>query len=151
MILVQKRDVFVTQLIRALKRYNIPVAGADRLDVASHIATQDLLALAEVMLLNHDDLSLAALLKSPLFRFSDEDLIALCANREGTLWQSLYFKQDDAQYPHFKTAFETLSRWQSRVDFISPYAFFAQILTKEGGRRAFVQNLGVEAHDYSRG
>lgn len=145
LILVQSRDAFVTQLIRALKRKNIPVAGADRLNIAAHIVTKDLMALMQVMLLSDDDLTLASLLKSPLFRFDDEDLLTLCSNREGTLWHSLYVHaKNDEKY---KSAFERLSRWQSRLDYISPYAFFAQILGEEGGRREFVKSLGIEAHD----
>ena len=49
----------------------MPVAGADRLRIADHIAVKDLLALAKVALLPEDDLSLAALLRSPLFDVSE--------------------------------------------------------------------------------
>ena len=51
---------------RALRRRQIPAAGADRIPVSTHIAVLDLLALADVMLLPEDDLQLAACLKSPL-------------------------------------------------------------------------------------
>ncbi len=50
---------FVNALTRALKRRgNIPVAGADRLRLTSHIAVQDLMALGRFILQPHDDLSL---------------------------------------------------------------------------------------------
>ncbi|WP_375638920.1 UvrD-helicase domain-containing protein, partial [Bartonella sp. AA16NXGY] len=46
MILVRKRDQFVLSLSRALKLRNIPVAGADRLQLKNHIGIRDLMALA---------------------------------------------------------------------------------------------------------
>ena len=82
LVLVRKRDAFVHALNRELKqRADIPVAGADRLMLADHIAVQDLMALGRVMLLPEDDLSLAAVLKSPLFGVSEEDLYVLAAER----------------------------------------------------------------------
>ena len=74
-VLVRKRDAFVNALTRALKtRRNIPVAGADRLVLTNHIAVQDLMALGRFVLLPQDDLSLAAVLKSPLFNLSEDDI-----------------------------------------------------------------------------
>jgi ATP-dependent helicase/nuclease subunit A len=43
----------------------VPVAGADRLSLSAHIAFDDLLALGRFCLFPDDDLTLAALLKSP--------------------------------------------------------------------------------------
>jgi ATP-dependent helicase/nuclease subunit A len=63
----RKRDGFVPTLLRTLKAMtDIPVAGADRLRLTDHIAVQDLMALGRFVLLDEDDLSLAALIKSPL-------------------------------------------------------------------------------------
>ena len=79
-VLVRKRDAFVNALTRALKQpHNIPVGGADRLVLTGHIAVQDLMALGRFALLPEDDLSLAALLKSPLLGLSEEVLMALAA------------------------------------------------------------------------
>jgi ATP-dependent helicase/nuclease subunit A len=67
LVLVRKRDGFVPTLLRTLKAMTgIPVAGADRLRLTDHIAVQDLMALGRFVLLDEDDLSLAALIKSPL-------------------------------------------------------------------------------------
>ena len=68
MVLVRKRDQFMPALSRELKKRHVPVAGADRLKLTDHIAVKDLMALGRFMLLPSDDLSLAALLKSPLFK-----------------------------------------------------------------------------------
>ncbi len=72
MVLVRKRDRFVHALSRALKNRHVPVAGADRLRLSDHIAVQDLMAVGRFVQQPHDDLSLAALLRSPIFGLGDD-------------------------------------------------------------------------------
>ena len=67
LVLVRKRQPFAGEMVRAFKRRRIPVAGADRIVLGEHIAVQDLMALADFLLLPEDDLALANVLKSPLF------------------------------------------------------------------------------------
>ncbi|TIT17907.1 MAG: double-strand break repair helicase AddA, partial [Mesorhizobium sp.] len=67
LVLVRKRDRFVHALTRALKRRDIPVAGADRLSLPGHIGVKDLIALGHFLIQPEDDLSLAAVLRSPIF------------------------------------------------------------------------------------
>ena len=76
LILVRRRNGFFDAIIRALKDAQIPVAGADRLNLTQHIAIQDLLALGRFCLLPEDDLSLACVLKSPLIGFDDDDPVS---------------------------------------------------------------------------
>ena len=59
----------------------LPIAGADRLTLTEHIAVMDLMALGRVMLLPEDDLSLAAVLKSPLIGLDEDQLFALAHGR----------------------------------------------------------------------
>ena len=80
-ILVRQRGPLFEAIIRALKNENVEVAGADRLVLTEHIAVMDLMALADALLLPEDDLALAAVLRSPLFGFSDEDLFAIAWDR----------------------------------------------------------------------
>ena len=74
LILVRRRDPFTTPMIRELKRLGVPVAGADRMKLTDQLAVQDLVALADFLLMPEDDLTLAVVLKSPLFGFDDDDL-----------------------------------------------------------------------------
>jgi ATP-dependent helicase/nuclease subunit A len=69
LILVRRRTTFVDTLIRALKEYDIPVAGIDRLWLLDGIAIQDLLKIGEFLVLPEDDLTLATVLKGPPFWF----------------------------------------------------------------------------------
>ena len=80
LVLVRKRDSFVNALTRALKRRNnIPVAGADRLVLTSHIAIQDLLALGRFLLAAGGRSVARRLLKSPLFDLGEDDVFAVAA------------------------------------------------------------------------
>ncbi len=145
LILLRKRRPFAAPMVAALKARNIPVAGADRLRLADQIAIEDLISLGDFLTMPEDDLSLAEVLKSPLFAFDDDDLLALAANRRGTLWSSLLAHADDK--PRYRGAVDTLKRWRSRADFTPPFEFFAAILGREGARAKFLARLGPEAAD----
>ncbi len=148
LVLVRKRDAFVNALNRALKRQGgIPVAGADRLRLTSHIAIQDLMALGRVLSQSGDDLSLAAVLKSPLFNLDEEDLFRLAALRpEGmTLWHHL--KQQGAAETRLETVFRDLSELRFLARQASVHDFYARVLGPFGGRRRFLARLGSEVSD----
>ena len=74
-------------LVRALKQRGVPVAGADRLALAEQLAVQDLVALGQFLLLPEDDLTLATVLKGPLFGIAEDELFLLAYDRgEERLW-----------------------------------------------------------------
>ncbi len=143
LILVRRRDPFITPMIRALKREKVPVAGADRMLLTDQLAVQDLVALADVLLLQEDDLALAVVLKSPLFGFDDDALFALAHGRDGSLWAALKAKED----LRFTDAWDRLSAWRSRADLLPPYEFFSELLGADGQRlrQAMLTRLGPEA------
>jgi len=145
LILVRRREPFTTPMIRALKRLGVPVAGADRMRLTDQLAVQDLIALADFLLMTEDDLALAVVLKSPLFDFNDDDLFALAHARSGSLWTSLKAKADDD--PRFADAEERLSHLLARADFLPPYEFFSELLGADGGRlrKRMLTRLGPEA------
>ena len=107
LILVRRRDPFTTPMIRELKRLGVKVAGADRMKLMDQLAVQDLVALADVLLMPEDDLALAVVLKSPLFGFDDDDLFTLAHDRKGSLWTALKAKANDD--PRFAEAAEKLA------------------------------------------
>jgi hypothetical protein len=78
---VSERRAARIRRIRALKNEGVEVAGADRLVLTEHIAVMDLMALADALLLPHDDLALASVLRSPLFGFSDQELFDIASDR----------------------------------------------------------------------
>lgn len=149
LVLVRKRDGFVNALTRALKsRNSIPVGGADRLVLTRHIAVQDLMAVGRFMLLPEDDLSLAALSKSPLINLSEDQLLHAAGGRSETLglWQSFETLADTGSEP-FQAAVKTIKAWQILAETQNPFDFFFRILGPLGGRRKFFARLGSEVTD----
>ena len=145
LILVRRRDPFTAPMIRALKREKIAVAGADRMQLLQQIAVMDLVALADVLLMPEDDLSLAVVLKSPLFGLDDDDLFDLAYKRDTSLWNVLKRKAKDN--PRYQEAAELLPRLLSRVDLTPPYEFFLELLGDNGQemRKRMLTRLGPEA------
>lgn len=149
LVLVRKRHAFVNALTRELKqRKNIPVAGADRLRLTDHIAIQDLLALGRFVLLPEDDLSLSALLKSPLFNHTEDDIFELAALRavDTSVWQHLQAISTE-ETSRFKPSVSRLSHFIALSKTHTIHDFYAAVLTLHEGRARFLARLGNEASD----
>lgn len=142
MILVQRRNSFVEELVRACKNLGVNIAGADKITLSEQIAVQDLISIAKFALLPEDDLSLAEALKSPIFALTDDDLLKLCYNRGQTsLWQRL--KQSSS----YHNTVQDLQSILNLTDNLRPFEFFNYILTILKGRQKFISRLGHEADD----
>ncbi len=153
MILVRRRTRFVAPLIRALKARDVPVAGVDRLALTEPLAIQDLMAMGRFLLLPEDDLTLAALLKSPLIGLTEDQLFVLAHRRPNSLWNALLAAAEtDAK------AFEPARAWLAgllaEVDFARPFELYAGVLAAAcpgdasgSGRRALWRRLGPDALD----
>jgi ATP-dependent helicase/nuclease subunit A len=145
MVLVRRRGPFVGELVRHLKKLRVPVAGVDRMILTEQLAVEDMMALAQFLLLPEDDLTLASVLKGPLFGLSEDELYILAWKRPGSLWASL--REHREELPSFAHAFDELSALLARVDFVPPYELFAEVLSARGGRKAILGRLGPEASD----
>jgi ATP-dependent helicase/nuclease subunit A len=146
MVLVRRRRGFVEELVRALRRLEVPVAGVDRLVLSDQIAVMDLAALARFLALPQDDLTLAALLKSPLIGLDEDQLFALAHGRGGeTLWAALVRRAGED--PAFDRAHDALAQLLARADYAPPYELLARVVEATGGRAAFAARLGHEAED----
>ncbi len=144
LVLVRSRSGFSAALVAALHDYGVPVAGVDRLKLTQPLAVQDLLALVRFALQPDDDLTLAALLVSPLIGLTQAQLFDLAHGREkSALWQRL--REDTA--PESITARDWLDRVLKLADFTAPYEFFETILSQFGGRGRLLARLGEEARD----
>jgi len=147
LVLVRKRDRFVQALSRSLKDRGVPVAGADRLSLSDHIAVQDMMALGRFCLLPEDDLSLAAVLRSPVFGLSEEQLFSLSFERlpARSLIASLRAAASSDLLLH--GVVEQLDRWAVAAAFRPPFEFFAGVLGADGVRRKMIARLGEDAGD----
>ncbi|HEY1545430.1 MAG TPA: double-strand break repair helicase AddA [Xanthobacteraceae bacterium] len=149
LVLVRQRGALFEAVIRALKERHIAVAGADRLVLTEHIAVVDLMALADALLLPHDDLALAIALKSPLFGIDEEQLFALAHGRDGTLRAALAAKakENTKDAPAFAAAQVLLDRCAGEARAATPFGFYAWLLGAAGARAKFLRRLGPEAAD----
>jgi ATP-dependent helicase/nuclease subunit A len=144
MILVRRRNLLADEVIRQLKRRGIPVAGADRLKLADHIAVMDLIALGRFALMPRDDLTVAAVLKGPLCGLDEEALFDIAHRRTKPLWYALLERRGE---PRFAAAADFLERVWDRADHMPPYEFYASVLGELGGWTRMLARLGLDAAD----
>jgi ATP-dependent helicase/nuclease subunit A len=149
LILVQRRDATFEEIIRACKLKGVPVAGADRLKLSEHIAFQDLLAIVRFALFPDDDLTLAALLRSPFCDVDEDSLYALAQGRVGRLWKALRDRADER--PDWAAARDLL-QWARKESGRTPFDFLSRLMERpdmEGRsiRLRFLLRLGGEAQD----
>lgn len=142
LILVQRRSALFRAIIAALKEAGLPVAGVDRADLTTPIAVKDMIALMKFLARPEDDLSLAALLRSPLCGWSEARLYALAQPREGYLWRALQTRREMDE--DTVSMLEDLRDW---TDFLRPYDLLERLLTRHDGRRRLIARLGPEAED----
>lgn len=144
-VLVRRRGPLFEAILRELKQAGIAVAGADRLQLAEHIAVMDIAALGDALLLRTDDLALACALKSPLLGFSEDDLFRLAHGRDGTLTDAL--DAAAANDEKFAIAAEKLARWRLEARSLRPFDFLSRLLGRDKGRERILARLGIEAAD----
>ncbi|MEM7088800.1 MAG: double-strand break repair helicase AddA [Pseudomonadota bacterium] len=143
LILVQRRSDLFAEIIRACKSKGLPIAGADRLKVGAELAVKDLAALLSFLATPEDSLSLATVLKSPLFGWSEQALFDLAHRRqEEFLWAALRTRADE-----FPETLAMLNDLRGQIDFLRPYDLIERILTRHDGRRKLLGRLGSEAED----
>ncbi len=143
LILVQRRSDLFAEIIRACKAAELPIAGADRLKVGAELAVKDLAALLSFLATPEDSLSLAAVLKSPLFGWSEQQLFDLAHRRDETyLWAALRKRAEE-----FPETLAILNDLRRQTDFLRPYDLIERILTRHDGRRKLLGRLGAEAED----
>lgn len=141
LILVQKRSAIFAEIIRACKKVGLPIAGADRLKLGAELAVKDLAALLSFLATPEDDLSLAALLRSPLCGWTEAELYDLAQGRKGYLWETLRKREDHPQ------TLAMLQDLRNQADYLRPFDLIERALTRHDGRRRLLVRLGAEAED----
>ncbi|MCU6452819.1 double-strand break repair helicase AddA [Sphingomonas sp. A2-49] len=141
MILVKRRGDLASLIVARLYAEGVPVAGVDRLRLNAPLAVQDLLAAIRFALQPEDDLSLAALLVSPLIGWTQDALMEAAPREHGSLWRHLTRTQPDERLAPLRTIL-------LRADIATPYQFLEEILSGPmDGRRRLLRRLGAEARD----
>jgi len=150
LILVRRRNTLFHEIIRALKREGVPVGGADRLKLSEHIAFQDLLAIGRFARFPADDLTLAALLRSPFCEVDEAALFDLAYQRQGSLWNTL--QRRAGERPAFGRAVDLLAWFLAEARTRAPFDLYSRLLSRldpEGRsmRERTLTRLGREAED----
>ena len=129
MVLARKRAALLP-LQDELRRLHIPAQVGEKTDLIACCEVQDIVALLDVLVSRQHDLSLARVLKSPLFDLSDEDLVQLAlAQREAALpWFDLLEKVA-MQTPDRRPVADCLLRWKSWLDALPPHDALQAIYT----------------------
>ncbi|MGX5711829.1 double-strand break repair helicase AddA [Sphingopyxis terrae subsp. ummariensis] len=145
MILVRRRRDLAARIVARLQALHVPVAGVDRFALTQPLAVQDLIAAMRFAVQPLDDLNLAALLVSPLFGWTQDDLYARTAKRgRAAIWEHLR-AHEDAMPPATMAALRALL---GMADFTTPFRFLETILSGPiDGRRKLYARLGREARD----
>ena len=150
LILVRRRGVLFHEIIRALKREGVAVAGADRLKLSEHGVFADLLALGRFARFPSDDLTLAALLRSPFCDLDEESLFDLAFDRRGSLWGALTARADER--PAWRAATDFLTWTLAEADRAAPLDFYNRALNRLDGagramRRRILTRMGAEGEE----
>ncbi|MFP4362184.1 MAG: double-strand break repair helicase AddA, partial [Alphaproteobacteria bacterium] len=154
MVLLRRRDPLLEPLVRAFKQAEVPVVGADRIALTSHLAVQDLMALGEAVLLPENDFALACALKSPLFGLDEDRLFQLAHHRAPALSLHQAWREAAADDAELARLWRRYQRWQRLADFVPAYEFYLRVLGGEVGddperafaaRPAFLARFGLEA------
>lgn len=141
MILVKRRGDLASLIVARLYAEGVPVAGVDRLRLNAPLAVQDLLAAVRFTLQPEDDLSLAALLVSPLIGWTQDELMHAAPREHGSLWRHLTLTQGEERLAPLRAML-------SRADIATPYQFLEELLSGPlDGRRKLLRRLGAEARD----
>jgi len=142
LILVQRRNAFVEEIVRACKNIGVSISGVDKIKLREQIVVDDLMAIAKFVLLPEDDLNLACVLKTPFVGLDDNDLFELCYNRgKISLWSRL------CENDKYVQTVEVLRELRENGRRVRPFEFFSYLLGKLGGRKKFVERLGPDCED----
>ena len=150
LILVRRRGPLFDEVIRALKREGIPLAGADRLKLARHGVFEDLLAIGRFACFAEDDLTLAGLLRGPFCDVGEESLFELAHYRKGGLWRELCARADEQ--PTWRAAVGFLGWARNEARAVPPFDFYSRVLGRLDGegrsmRQRILTRLGAEAEE----
>ena len=146
MVLVRKRKELAGLIVARLHAAGVPVAGVDRLRLATPLAVRDLMAAVRFAVQPHDDLNLACLLVSPLLGWSQDDLLRWGWRAEGvSLYEHL---RKSRGTPEVERAWHQLGELLRIADYEPPRTLLHWILTGTWqGRKRLVARLGTEAND----
>ncbi|HYJ81988.1 MAG TPA: double-strand break repair helicase AddA [Allosphingosinicella sp.] len=154
LVLVRRRGDLASLIVARLHAEGVPVAGVDRLALSAPLAVRDLLAAVRFAVQPLDDLNLGALLVSPLFGWTQDELFAASFRREVPLWlhirgeKSRFEANSKLSTTTLAATLDGLHELLGMADYATPHAFLETILSGAlRGRHKLLERLGNEARD----
>jgi ATP-dependent helicase/nuclease subunit A len=142
LILVRRRGRLTQALPHALKKRGLRSAGSDRIEVMEDQTVRDVVAWIRWTLVPSDDFSLACVLVSPWFGWTDECLWRLAHGRgDRSLWQVLC--GESGENGLFVSTRDWLLQWRREVDHHRPLALVEALERKSGILEGLVASVGV--------
>jgi ATP-dependent helicase/nuclease subunit A len=128
LILVKKRK-HLASYESALRGHGIPFVSDKRGGLLESLEVSDMIALMRFLVTPRDNLSLAQVLKSPMFSISDEDLILLATTEGLTWWDRV--KEVGGECSALNRAVKLLGNWLAIAPKL-PVHDLIDIILKEG-------------------
>jgi ATP-dependent helicase/nuclease subunit A len=145
----------IGQYEKAFRQAGIPIAPSGRGMLAASREVQDILALLRWLVFPADDVALATVLRSPLFRIGEKDFQGLLVRRglenrdaEGALippkglWRTLSKEPD---HPVSGEAVTLLAQWRKHLGFVSCHGLLRRIYREGQVLERFGTALGDQA------
>ena len=120
LILIRKRTHHLLILLQQLNQKNIPIREHP-FSLMEEPLIKDILNIIRVIYNPDTDFALASLLKSPYFKWTDNDLLEIAWQKTDSI-----FKQLDPLIPKHAQVLTTIKRWQSFPK--TTHAFFAKLI-----------------------
>lgn len=142
-VLARKRASLIL-VAEALSLAGINNVAPENAMLAESPEVRDLLALMDVLVSPKHDLSLAQVLKSPLFGLSDQALlqVAQASRAAGVSWwdgvQGLAASGESA----WPSVASLLSQWQAAAQVLPPHDLLQKVVTESGVHEALARQLG---------
>jgi ATP-dependent helicase/nuclease subunit A len=112
-IILLRSRTHVADYERALRQTGIPYIGANRGTLLESLEVNDMLDLLQWLILPFDNLSLAGILRSPLFSVTNDDLVAIKQASKGSWLERLEnFVQQNPEHKSLPRAYKLLIQWQ---------------------------------------
>ena len=145
MVLVRKRKELAGLIVARLHAKGVPVAGVDRLRLGAPLGVRDLMAAMRFAAQPEDDLSLACLLVSPIFGWSQEELLEHGWREKGV---RLYDRLRESTASRPREALAMLNDLLRLADYDTPQALLHWMLVGPWqARRRLAARLGGEVND----
>ena len=147
MVLVCKRT-HLRVYEHALRARHIPFLTSRRGGLLDTLEAEDIQALLTFLITPFADLELAQVLRSPLFACSDEDLMQLAADAEGSWWSRLQrIAQGNTASTQLQRAHRLLQSWLALADKLPVHDLLDRIYFEGDLLHRYAAALPAELHE----